>query len=58
MQSECSKYQTRAREPPTIYETVQKATIHQLTTILATSKNMLFPGHYHQLTTSADASSL
>ena len=30
------------------------ATIHQLTTILSTSKNVLSPGHNHQLTTSAD----
>ena len=25
----------------------KKATIHQVTTMLATSKNVLFPGHYH-----------
>ena len=25
----------------------KKATIHQVTTILATSKNVLFPGHNH-----------
>ena len=29
-------------------------TIHQLTTMLATSKNALFPGHNHLLTTGAD----
>ena len=29
----------------------KKATIHQVTTILATSKNGLFPGHNHLLTT-------
>ena len=34
--------------------TVQKATIHQPTTILSTSKNVLFPGHNHLLTTGAD----
>ena len=29
--------------------TEQKATIHQVTTMLATSKNVLFPGHNHLL---------
>ena len=29
-------------------------TIHQVTTILATSKNVLYPGHNHLLTTSTD----
>ena len=29
-------------------------TIHQVTTMLATSKNVLFPGHKHLLTTSTD----
>ena len=32
----------------------KKATIHQLTTMLATSKNALFPGHNHLLTIGAD----
>ena len=32
----------------------KKATIHQVTTMLATSKNVLFPGHKHLLTTGAD----
>ena len=36
----------------------KKATIHQLTTMLATSKNVLFPGHNHLLTTSTDDSLL
>ena len=31
-----------------------KATMHQLTTMLSTSKNVLFSGHHHLLTTSAD----
>ena len=31
-----------------------KATIHQVTTMLATSKNFLFPGHNHLLTTGSD----
>ena len=30
--------------------TGQKATIHQVTTMLATFKNVLFPGHNHLLT--------
>ena len=29
-------------------------TIHQVTTMLATSKNILFPGHNHLLTTGAN----
>ena len=32
----------------------KKATIHQVTTMLATSKNVLFPGHNHLLNTGAD----
>ena len=32
----------------------KKATIHQVTTMLGTSKNALFPGHNHLLTTGAD----
>ena len=32
----------------------KKATIHQVTTMLATSKNALFPGHNHLLTIGAD----
>ena len=32
----------------------QKATIHQLTTMLATYKNVLFSGHNHLLTTGTD----
>ena len=32
----------------------KKATIHQLITMPATSKNVLFPGHNHLLTTDAD----
>ena len=33
-------------------------TIHQLTTMLSTSKNVLFPGHNYLLTSSADIPSL
>ena len=36
----------------------KKAPIHQVTTMLATSKNVLFPGPNHMLTTSADDPSL
>ena len=32
----------------------KKATIHQVTNMLSTSKNVLFPGHNHLLTISAD----
>ena len=32
----------------------EKATIHQVTTMLATSKNVLFLGHNHLLTTGTD----
>ena len=35
-----------------------KNTIHQVTTMLATSKNVPFPGHNHLLTTSTDDPSL
>ena len=35
----------KERAPCSLQYTVQKATIHQLTTMLATSKNVLFPGH-------------
>ena len=38
----------------TFYAHRKKATIHQLTTRLATSKIVLFPGHNHLLTTGAD----
>ena len=31
----------------------KKDTIHQLTTMLSTAKNVLFPGHNHLLTTGA-----
>ena len=34
--------------------TTQKATIHKVTAMLATSKNALFSGHYHLLTTGTD----
>ena len=36
----------------------KKAIIHQVTTMLATSKNVLFPGHSHLLTIGIDDPSL
>ena len=38
--------------------TGQTKNIHQVTTMLATSKNVLLPGHKHLLTTGTDDSSL
>ena len=38
--------------------TAQENTIHQVTTMLATSKNVLFPGHNDLLTTGTDDPSL
>ena len=38
--------------------TAQKATIHQVTTMLATSENVLFPGHNHLLIISTDGLTL
>ena len=37
---------------------LKKVTNHQVTTMLATAKNVLFPGHNHLLTTGADDPSL
>ena len=34
--------------------TAQRDTIHQVTAIVATSKNVLFRGHNHLLTTNTD----
>ena len=36
----------------------KNATIHQVTTLLAISKNVMIPGHNHLLTTDADDPSL
>ena len=36
----------------------KKTTIHQVITMLSTSKNVLFPGHNHLLTTSTDEPTL
>ena len=38
--------------------TAQKSTIHQITTMLATSENVLIPGNNNLLTTGADEPSL
>ena len=40
------------------YTLGKKAAIHQVTTTLSTSKNILFPGHNHLLTTGTDDPSL
>ena len=44
--------------PPACEITAQKATIHQVTTMRTTSKNVLFPGHNNLLTTGTDDPSL
>ena len=36
----------------------KKATIHQVTTMLATSRNVLFPGHSHLITIGTDDQTL
>ena len=36
----------------------EKNTIHQVATMLATSKNVIFPGHNHLLTSGTDDPSL
>ena len=41
-------------KPPEETTLGKQATIHQVTTMLATSKNVLFPVHNHLLTTGAD----
>ena len=40
------------------YAQLKKATMNQVTTMLATSKKVLFPDHNHLLTTSTDDPSL
>ena len=37
-----------------LFHWAKKAAIHQVTTMLATSENVLFPGHNHLLTTGVD----
>ena len=41
-----------------LYSLRKKASIDQVTTMLATSKNVPFPGHNHLLTTGTDDPSL
>ena len=41
-----------------MYHRAKKATIHQVTTMLAISKNVLFPGYNYVLTTGTDDLSL
>ena len=50
---------TPVRRPPasitqSFQHCAKKATIHRVTTMLATSVNVLFAGHNHLLTTSTD----
>ena len=44
--------------PKIVQNTEQKATIHQVTTMLATSKNAPFPSPNHLLTTGTDDPSI
>ena len=41
-----------------IFTLRKEATIHQVTTMLAASNNVIFPGHNHLLTTGTDDPSL
>ena len=41
-----------------LHSQLRKTTIHQVTTMLATSKHVLFPGHNYLLTTGTDNPSL
>ena len=41
-----------------MYSLCKKATIHQVTTMLTTSRNVLFPGYNHLLTIGTDDPSL
>ena len=50
----CSSKWCGAWEEYNCCEHCAKATIHQATTLLATSKYVIFPGHNHLLTTSTD----
>ena len=58
--AEDKKLTQRKEHESTINSTVhynaqrKEATIHQVTTMQATSKNVLFPGHNYLLTTSTD----
>ena len=47
-----------ARQTLPSYTRQKKANIHHVTTMLATSENVLFPGHNHLLTTGTDDPSL
>ena len=54
----CLKLGTARRRMFYLQPLGKTATIHQVTTMLATSKNVLFPGNNHLLTTGADDPSL
>ena len=60
MSEECEEFRVSAldpqcaRETPLLLTQHKKAIIHQVTTMLSTSKNVLFPCHNHLLTTGSD----
>ena len=49
----CASSLKLSQYPVYVYN-AKEATIHQVSTMLATSKNVLFPGHDHLLTTGTD----
>ena len=55
---DCALRCSRCKLETEVTVTGQKATIDQLTTMLAISKNVPFPGHNHLLTTGTDDPSL
>ena len=57
MGNQCSMCSMQNKRLPDV-ALPQKATIHQVTAMLATSKTVLFTGHNHLLTTNADYPSL
>ena len=58
MSASCSSVLNYAGLPKMPYTLCKKSTIHQVTVILSTSRKVIFPGHNHLLTTSADDPSL
>ena len=56
--SPCSEHALPYYKSITHLSQCNKATIRQVTTMLATSKNVLFPSHSHLLTTSTGDPSL
>ena len=58
LQNFCHNFMHGLWQMFTYLNCAKKATIHQLTKMLATSKNVLFPAHDHLLTTGANDPSL